>query len=281
MDASRYLGQSVLLERKVLNMLAIWRNGMVACAILVVTTLLAPAMAQTTPATLLDQVIARGVLRVGVSGDYKPFSIRTGDAMEGLDVDMAQNLGTALGVKVEVVQFAWPSLMADLQAGKFDIAMGGITITLPRQKLAYFSTPVMRSGKTAIARCADKARFDTLADIDQPATRVIVNPGGTNESFDRANLKQAQIVMFTDNARIFDELVANHADVMITDGVETLLQQKLHPELCAIHPDRPFNTSELAYMLPRDATWKMFVDQWLNVLTVSGARQALVAKWLD
>ena len=110
---------------------------------------------------------------------------------------------------------------------------------------------------------------------------MIANPGGTNESFDRANLKQAQLVMFPDNARIFDELVAGRADVMITDSVETLLQQKLHPELCAVHPDHPFNTSELAYMMPRDVAWKMFVDQWLNVMAVSGGRQQLVAKWLD
>lgn len=234
---------------------------------------------------LLDQVVARGTLRVGLSGDYKPFSIRPdGKAaadMEGVDVDMARSLADALGVKLELVQFAWPTLMTDLQSGKFDVAMGGITITLPRQKMAFFSSAVMQSGKTPIARCSDKGRFDTLAQIDQPGVRVIANPGGTNESFDRANLKQAQLVMFPDNAHIFDELVARRADLMITDSVETLLQQKLHPELCAVHPDHPFNTSELAYLLPRDAVWKMFIDQWLNVLSVSGSRQQMVAKWLD
>ena len=249
-------------------------------ASLVLTTA-SPATAQSPAPNRLDEVVARGTLRVGLSGDYKPFSIKEGDTMEGLDVDMARNLATFLGVKLDIVQFAWPNLMSDLQAGKFDVAMGGITITLPRQKLAFFSVPVMRSGKTPIARCADKGRFDTLAEIDQPNVRVIANPGGTNESFDRANLKQAQIIVFPDNAHIFDEVAAGRADVMITDAVETLLQQKLHPELCAVHPDHPFNTSELAYLLPRDVVWKMYVDQWVNLLNVGGERQKLVAKWLD
>ena len=240
-----------------------------------------PLAAQTPGPSRLDEVVARGTLRVGLSGDYKPFSIKNGDAMEGLDVDMARSLADSLGVKLELVQFAWPSLMSDLQAGNFDVAMGGITITLPRQKVAFFSSPVMQGGKTPIARCADKGRFDTLAQIDQPGVRVIANPGGTNESFDRATLKQAQIIMFPDNARIFDEVAAGRADVMITDSVETLLQQKLHPDLCAVHPDHPFNTSELAYLLPRDPVWKLYVDQWLNVLSVSGERQKMVAKWLD
>ena len=236
-----------------------------------------PARAQ----SVLSDILARGTLRVGLTGDYRPFSIKdSAGQFSGMDVDEAEALARGMGVKLEVVPTAWPMLMGDLMAHKFDVAMGGITITLERAKTAYFSTAVMRSGKTAIARCADKDKFDTLAQIDQPGVRVIANPGGTNEKFDRANLTKASLVMFTDNAGIFDELVAGHADVMITDGVETRLQQRLHPELCAIHPEQPFNTSELAYMMPQDMPLQQFVDQFLTIEQQSGARAALVTKWL-
>ena len=154
--------------------------------------------------------------------------------------------------------------------------MGGISVNLARQKTAFFSAPVLRVGKTPIARCADKARFQTLAQIDRPGVRVIVNPGGTNEKFDRANLKQATIVTFPDNTKIFEELVAKRADVMITDSVETKLQQKLHPELCAIHPDQPFDYGELAYLLPRDLPLRQYVNQWLHLAMENGTwRQRL------
>ncbi len=251
-------------------------------ALLATLLLAAPARAQNP--SRLDLVLARGALRVGLTGDYKPFSIVDKSAplgMTGLDVDAAQTLAQSLGVKLEIVQTAWPHLMDDLLADKYDIGMGGITITLARQKTALFSTPVMRAGKTAIARCADKDKYPTLAAIDQPGVRVAANPGGTNESFDRANLHAATIVPFPNNATIFDDLVAGKADVMITDGVETRLQQKLHPELCAINPDHPFNTSELGYMLPRDPVWKAYVDQWLAISTETGDRAKLVSKWLD
>ena len=238
--------------------------------------LLALALLLPIPAALaqtrLDDILQRGTLRVGLTGDYRPFSIKTPDGgMAGLDVDMAQDLAHSLGVTLEIVPTAWPSLMADLHGDKFDIAMGGITITLERQKVAFFSAPVLQSGKTPITRCADRDKFTTLADIDRPGVRVIVNPGGTNERFDRTHLHAADIVMFPDNARIFDELVAGHADVMITDGVETRLQQKLHPELCAIHPDAPFDHSELGYLLPRDVVLQQFVDLWLHVAKETGA----------
>ncbi len=237
-----------------------------------------PARAQ----TVLDTILARGVVRVGLTGDYRPFSIKdAAGKFEGFDVDMAESLAKGLGVRLEIVPTAWPTLLGDLQGGKYDIGMGGISVTLDRAKGAYFSAPVMRTGKTPIARCADQARFTSLASIDRPGVRVITNPGGTNERFARANVKQAEIVVFPNNTAIFDELVANHADVMMTDAVEARLQHRLHPELCAVNPDQPLDFSELAYLLPRDPALKAWVDQWLHIQAETGEQQRLLAKWLN
>ncbi|HBK06826.1 MAG TPA: hypothetical protein DDZ81_13300 [Acetobacteraceae bacterium] len=230
----------------------------------------------------LDDIVARGTLRVGLTGDYRPFSVLDKDtgAYSGIDVDMAKSLADGLGVKLEIVPTTWGTLLADIGTGKFDIGMGGISITLPRQKVALFSQPVMRVGKAAIARCADRDRFLSLSAIDRPGVKVLVNPGGTNERFDRANLRQADIVSFPDNTRIFEELANGQGDVMITDAVETKLQQKLHPDLCAIHPDQPFDFGELGYLLPRDVVFKQFVDQWLHISTENGSWTRLVETYL-
>ena len=235
----------------------------------------------------LDEIVARGAIRVGLTGDYRPFSTlekpkddRTPGGYTGLDADMAAALAESLGVKVEFVATTWSTLMADVNGGKFDVGMGGISVTLPRQKMAFFSIPLMRVGKTPIARCADKDRYATLEQIDRPGVKVIVNPGGTNERFDRATLKQAEIVIFPDNTRIFEELIAGRADLMITDSVETKLRQKLHPELCAVHPDQPFDYGELAYLLPRDIALKQYVDQWLHLAMENGTWRRLLETYL-
>ena len=238
----------------------------------------APASAQ----TMLDTILARGTVRVGLTGDYRPFSIKdSAGKFEGLDVEMAESLARGLGVKLEVVPTTWPTLMADLHAQKYDIGMGGISVTLERAKTAMFSAPVMRTGKAPIARCSDQARFTSLADIDRPGVRVIVNPGGTNDRFARANVKQAEVIVFPNNAVIFDEIVAGRADVMMTDAVETRVQQRLRPELCAINPDKPFDFSELAYLLPRDTALKAWVDQWLHLQAETGEQGRAVARWLN
>ncbi len=175
----------------------------------------------------------------------------------------------------------WRSLAQDLTGGAFDIAMGGVSITLDRQKVGFFSAPYLRDGKAALARCADQARYQTLADIDRPEVRVITNPGGANERFDRARLHAAAIVVYPDNLTIFDHLAEGDADVMITDASETRFQQKLRPNvLCAIHPDKPFDFGEKAYWMVPDPALKAFVDQWLHLASEDGEFGQLSAKWL-
>ena len=244
--------------------------------------LLVPAAQAQQSESLLDQIIARGVLRVGSTGDYKPFTYQNPESkeFEGLDIDMAASLAKAMGVKLEVVKTSWPNLMGDLLAGKYEVAMGGVSVSLERQKKALFTIPYMVDGKAAIARCADKGKYGSLADIDKPGVRVVTNPGGTNEKFDREHLKQAQISVFNDNVHIFDEIVESRADVMITDASETLLQQKLRPALCALNPDRPFNFSEKAYLLARDSALKDFADQWLHQAIETKEYRAVADKWL-
>jgi cyclohexadienyl dehydratase len=234
-------------------------------------------------ASKLDDIIAKGTLRVGSTGDYKPFTYldKVTGQFSGFDIDLAENLGKALGVMVEFVPAAWPNLMKDFEDGKFDVAMGGISVTLDRQKKAFFSAPYMREGKTPIARCENKEKFQTIADIDKPDVKVITNPGGTNERFARTNIKSAQIVVHNDNTTIFDEIAKRNADLMMTDSSETLYQQKLKPELCAIHPDKPFDFAEKAYLLARDPALKALVDQWLHLAQETGAYKAVYDKWLQ
>ena len=231
----------------------------------------------------LDAIMAKGTLRVGTTGDYRPFSYLNPESKqyEGLDIEMAQSLAQALGVKLELVPTTWANLMKDFEADKFDAAMSGVSVTLDRAKKGYFTIPLMREGKTPIARCTDKGKFETLADIDKPEVRVIVNAGGTNEKFARANLKKANIEVWKDNVTIFKQIADGKADLMMTDSSETLYQQKLNPQLCAVHPDKPFDFAEKAYWLQRDIAFKEFADQWLHLQMENGGYNAIFAKWFN
>ena len=227
----------------------------------------------------LDAIRAAGEIRIGLTGDYRPFSAFEGAEFSGLDVDLGRSLAASLGVKPRFVKTSWPTLSADLQAGRFDIAMGGVSVTPARAAIGLFSAAALSDGKTPITRCSLMKRFETLKQIDQPGIRLVVNPGGTNEKFARAHIHRAMVILHKDNSTIFDEIVAGRADLMITDAVETRVQSRLHPTLCAVHPDRPFDHAEKAYLMPKDAELKRAVDAWLGEAKRSGEFARAWRKW--
>ena len=178
---------------------------------------------------------------------------------------MAQDMAKRLGVTLDVVPTTWGTMMKDLGT-RCDMAMGGISVTLDRARQALYSTPYLRDGKAAIVRCADRSSYPTLADIDRPGVRVVVNPDGTNAEFDKANIHHAAVVNYPDNNTIFDQIVANKADVMITDASEIRWQTKANPRLCGESVDHPFTFEQKAYLIPQnDPTMQQWVDEWLNI----------------
>ena len=158
-----------------------------------------PALADELAPSRLDAVQKSARLRVCTPGDYTPFALQKQEgAFEGLDVDLVQSAARSLGAEAVFVKSAWPTLMKDF-IEKCDVAVGGISVTLDRQKTAFFSQAYMVNGKAPITRCENVAKFQTIADIDKPTVTVIENPGGSNERFARANFKSAKIVIYNDN----------------------------------------------------------------------------------
>ena len=233
----------------------------------------------------LAEIRASGILRVGLTGDYDPFSVadpRTG-TFRGLDVDAAQMLAAAIGpdVKVQIVKTSWPTMTADLLAGKFDIAMGGVSRNKPRAVAGELSHAYLIDGKVALIRSADKARFQTLADLDRSNVTVLVNPGGTNQQFVDATVKNAKVVVVNDNLSIGRLVAEGKGDVMFTDRVEALLLAKRDPRLAVVAADKPWTRTEKVYFVPKGQTALLdAVNAWVDRMQADGSYTKLWAKWV-
>ncbi|AZF41608.1 Prephenate/Arogenate dehydratase [Pseudomonas sp. R1-43-08] len=249
-------------------------------ALCVLASMATTALADTSPSRL-DDVIERGTLTVCTTGDYMPYtSLRADGHYQGIDIAMAESLAKSLNATITWVPTTWKTLMPDFLAQRCDIAVGGISVSLERQKKAFFSQPLGVDGKIPLVRCADVQRYQSVEQINQPQVRVIEPAGGTNEVFARTHLAQAQIRLH-DNVTIFDELLAGKADVMITDASEARYQQKQKPGLCAVNPERQMQYSQKAFLLPRDdVAWKSYVDQWLHLSVATGVYDGIVSQWL-
>jgi len=228
--------------------------------------------------SILEDIQNRDTLKVGTTGDFMPFSYKSklsGNTFQGIDIELAKDLANSLNVRVQFIQTTWPDMMMDLKNNKFDLCMSGVTIKLNRQKSALFSIPLLSSGKAAITRDENADTYTSISTINHKDVKVIVNPGGTNESFARSHFPQATILVNEDNLSIFQKIVDGKADVMVTDAVETQIQELIHPELEAVNPNEPFNFFQMGYLLPIDHTFKAYVDQWLNLRLNDGTYEKI------
>lgn len=194
----------------------------------------------------------RGTLLVGTTGDYRPLTYRdsTG-AYHGFCIELAGLIAERLGVDLAFVPTSWPTLTQDVLAEPqaFDLAMGGISITDARCEIMAMSEGYLSNGKTILCRSEDAGRFTSLAAIDQPGVRVMVNPGGLNEQFAQQNLSQATILVHPNNEEIPALVAAGEADVMITEITEAPWYVQHEQYLAAPLLDQPFTHGEIGVLM--------------------------------
>ncbi|MBQ9721634.1 MAG: transporter substrate-binding domain-containing protein, partial [Oscillospiraceae bacterium] len=231
----------------------------------------------------LAAIKERGVLRVGTAGDYQPMSYLDPETRRyvGFDAELAEDLADALGVELEYVETSWPTLMADTLAGKFDLAICGITITDARQEQALMSDGYLGNGKTVLCRAEDAGRYTSLSAINRPEVRVMENPGGLNEKFARENLPNATLIIHDVNQEIPGLVAAGEADVMITEIMEAGYYVGQDSRLAAPLIYAPFTQGQLGVLMPKGSeTLLDYVNAFLAQEKASGRIDALAEEYI-
>lgn len=241
------------------------------------------ARAESSSAGDLTAIRESGVLRVGTAGDYRPMSFldpETGSYV-GFDAELAEDLAAALGVEIEYVPTSWPTLMEDTLAGKFDLAICGITITDARKEQALMSEGYLGNGKTVLCRAEDAGIYTSLEAINRPEVRVMENPGGLNEKFAREYLPDATLIIHEVNQEIPGLVAAGEADVMITEILEAGYYTGLDDRLAAPLIHEPFNHGELGVLLPPGSEDLLaYVNRFLAEEKASGRIDGLAEKYI-
>lgn len=254
-----------------------------AIVLLFSATLSLPAHAQDGQ-SLLDGILGRGILRVGTTGDYPPFSEldQASNVYRGYEIDVVTHLAADLGVTLEFVPTTWDTLAAGIQAGKYDLAASGITLTLDRLKQVGFSKPYLDSPLLPIVRTEDAGKYAAWRDLDQDGIRIAVMSGTSAEGSAKANFAKAEIVSITAPALDYQELLAGKVDAAITDTV--FIRKALGQyadKIVAVDPDHFIEGQPNAMMTVRDDTaWLNWLNTWVEMKQQSGFFDALFDKWI-
>ena len=199
----------------------------------------------------LDDIQESGVIRVGTTGDYKPFSSFDGKNYTGYDIDVAKHIADQLGVKLELVKTSWKNLIPDLNADKYDIAMGGITRKMQRQLHAEQTQGYMTFGKCFLVAKGKADAFNTIDKVNIKEVRVGINIGGTNEIFADDHLQNATFTRYENNLDVPQAVATGKVDVMVTETPEALFYQATDKRLEAARCETPFTKSQFGYLVPK------------------------------
>ena len=204
-------------------------------------------------ANKLEEIMDQGVLKVGTTGDYQPMSYLDPDTGEyvGFENELTKDLAGEMGVEIQYVETSWPTLMEDTLAGKFDLAICGITVNDARKEKALMSNGYIVNGKTILCRAEDADKYTSLEAINRPEVRVMVNPGGLNEQFARENLPDVTLIIHDVNQEIPGLVASGEADIMITEIMEAGYYVGQDSRLAAPLVQEPFTHGEIGVLMPK------------------------------
>ena len=231
----------------------------------------------------VNEIKTRGFLLVGTTGDYCPMSYFDGKTKSyvGFDIELAEDLAKALGVKVRFVQTSWKTLMKDTVDNKFDVAISGITVTDERKQQALMSRGYLDNGKTVLCRKADANKYKNIESINSPDVRVMENPGGLNEKFAREHLPKANLIIHNVNYEIPKLIDTGVADVMITEVIEAKYYSNINKNLSAPLADTPFTKGQIGMLLPKkNKNLLKFTNKFINDEIKSGRIEELKRKYI-
>jgi polar amino acid transport system substrate-binding protein len=219
------------------------------------------AFARTAPESTIRTIEKRGTMMVGLS-TFVPWAMRDKNGnLVGFEVDVANKLAKDLGVKLELVPTAWDGIIPALLSGKFDVIIGGMTITTQRNLTVNFTTPYEYSGTSLAVSKAMQNGF-SLAALNSPnitiscrrATTACTNAA---EYFPKARLRE-----FDDESAVAQEVLNSNANAFAAS-------EPLPSLVAAEHPDKvftPLSQEEEMNRLPAGMAVRQGDVDTLNVL---------------
>ena len=165
--------------------------------------------------SLLKQIKAKGVVLVGTEGTYSPFSYHdAGNKLVGFDVEIAEAVGKELGVKTQFVETKWDSMIAGLDAKRFDIVFNQVGVTNERKQKYDFSTPYTVTRAALVVR-SDNQDIKTFNDLKGKKSAQSL----TSDFAQMAQKYGAQLVGTDGFNQSADLVISKRADATINDDI--------------------------------------------------------------
>jgi len=242
-------------------------------------------IAQTAAATgesMLEQVMKRGVLRVGMS-TFVPWAMqdKSGNFI-GFEIDVANRLAREMEVKAEFIPTKWSGIIPALLTGKFDIIVGGMGIRPERNLKVNFSIPYDHTGMSIVAHRKLAAGFKKLGDFNNANVSIAVRTGTTAAAAAKRWLPKAKLRLFDDESQAIQELLLGRVHAVVASAPLPVFQAIANPDKLFVPLSGDFTREPIGFAIRKgDPDSLNFLDNWIRVAEAEGWLKERKQYWFE
>jgi len=234
-------------------------------------------------AQTIKKISERGELRVGMTGNQPPFTMKALDgSVIGYEADLAAMLAGVMGVELKIVELPFPELLDALEAGKVDVVMSGMAMTFERNMRVAFAGPYLLSGKSILTKSAAISETKSSEELNSDKIKMVALKGSTSESYVNSDVPEADLVLADSYDEALNKLESGEVSILVADYPYCVYMSLVYPEKNLITLDQPLTIEPIGMALPAgDAHLHNLVQNYMNALSMIGVLDLLEIKWFE
>ncbi len=240
------------------------------------------AMAADSQDSVVEQVIQRGVLRVGMS-TFVPWAMKdkTGKLI-GFEIDVATRLAEDMGVKVEFVPTKWSGIIPALLTGKFDVIIGGMGVLPSRNLKVNFTQPYDFTGMSLVASKKMAAGMMGIEAFNKSGVIIAARLGSTAVTATKKYLPNAEIRMFDDEAQAYQEVINGRVHAVVGSAPTPAFQAIKYPDRLFLPIQGTFTREPIGFAVRKgDVDTLNYFNNWIGYVKAEGWLQDRKSYWFE
>jgi polar amino acid transport system substrate-binding protein len=230
----------------------------------------------------VEKILERGELRVGFESGYVPFEMtdKKGNFI-GFDMDFGRRLAKSMGVKFVPVNTAWDGIIPALMTDKFDIIMGGMTITQERNLKINFADPYIVVGQSILLNKKHEGKVLSYKDLNDPKFILTSRMGTTGEQAIKKYISKATYKGFESEAEAGMEVINGKADALVYDLPFCGFLYGSQGRGKTVFLNEPFTYEPLAWAINKgDPDFLNYLNNFLRQTKGDGFYEQVYNKWI-
>jgi len=226
----------------------------------------------------VEQIAKRGAMKVGMDV-FVPWAMKDKKGeLIGFEIDIAKKLAEDMGVKVEFIPTKWSGIIPALITGKFDVLIGGMTITTQRNLKVNFTRPYYYTEQGLMAHKKKAAGFK-VSDFNSPDVTIAARLGSTAAVAAKQQFPKAKLRLFEDEPAAVQELRNGNVHAMVS-------AQPLPSSMAIEYPDTIMVYDEVMMLeaigigvRKGDSDTLNLINNWIEINRNNGWIQSRYAYW--